>query len=242
GIATASIDFSSRWSRALAVDPKSIVASCDLTIERGQLVNYKPLESLSKYVELKELQDIKFATLQSRIEIKEEVISISRTSIKNNAMNMDFYGTHTFNNEIDYHIRLLLSEVLAKRPGKNKQLDEELSLVENDPDNKRAVFLTMTGTLDKPIIKYDRRGMKDKIKEDIKEEKKNLKKILFEEFGLFKKDTANFKNKNEEVKKADQKFQVDFGDQKKKEGKRQETPLKEKGKTIKEETEDDGDF
>jgi hypothetical protein len=242
GIATASIDFSTKWSKALVYDPKAIIASCDLTIERGELVGYKSLESLSKYVELKELQDIKFSTLQSHIEIKDEVINISRTSIKNSAMNLDFYGKHTFNNEIDYHIKLLLSEVMAKRPGKNRQLDEELALVENDPENKRSVFLTMTGTLDNPIIKYDKKGMKEKIKEDIKEEKKNLKKILFEEFGLFKKDTLHFKNK-EEQKKSDQKFQVEFGDKRKdKEEKQKEKPSDLKGKPGKDQDGEEDDF
>lgn len=241
GVATAGIDFSSKWSRTLVFDPKSIIASCDLTVERGQLVGYKPLESLSKYVELKELQDIKFSTLQSHIDIRDQVITISKTSIKNSAMNMDFYGKHTFSNEIDYHIKLLLSEVLAKRPGKSKEMDEELALVENDPDNKRCVFLTMTGTIDNPVIKYDRKGMKEKIKEDIKEEKKNLKKILFEEFGLFKKDTASFNNKKDEQKKADQKFQVEFGDQKKADTKENKQTQQQgvKSKSVKEETEDD---
>ncbi len=127
-------------------------------------------------------------------------------------MNVDFYGTHTFDNIIDYHIKLLLSEVLAKKPGKNKQLDEELALVENDAENTRCVYLSMTGSIDNPKISYDRKAMKEKIKEDIKNEKQNLKNILKEEFGLFKKDSTL--NKSNNTKKADQQFIIDNGNKK----------------------------
>jgi hypothetical protein len=212
GRGTFTFDFSTQWDKKLNCDDKSILAHCDMTIEQGELINYKPLESLAKYVELKELQHIKFNTLQSHLEIKDRVISISKTSIKNSAMNVDFYGTHTFDNIIDYHIKLLLSEVLAKKPGKNKQLDEELALVENDAENTRCVYLSMTGSIDNPKISYDRKAMKEKIKEDIKTEKQNLKNILKEEFGLFKKDSTL--NKSNNTKKADQQFIIDNGNKK----------------------------
>jgi hypothetical protein len=212
GRGTFTFDFSTQWDKKLNCDEKSILAHCDMTIEQGELINYKPLESLAKYVELKELQHIKFNTLQSHLEIKDRVISISKTSIKNSAMNVDFYGTHTFDNIIDYHIKLLLSEVLAKKPGKNKQLDEELALVENDAENTRCVYLSMTGSIDNPKISYDRKAMKEKIKEDIKTEKQNLKNILKEEFGLFKKDSTL--NKSNNTKKADQQFIIDNGNKK----------------------------
>jgi hypothetical protein len=148
------------------------------------------LESLAKYIELKELKRIKFSTLKTHVDIKNQLISFSKTELGNSVLNLNVYGTHSFTNEIDYHIKLLLSEYLAKRPGKSKQMDEELMENETDPESKRCVFIHMTGTVDKPIIKYDRKAMKQKIKQDIKDEKKPLKKILNEEFGWFKNDTA----------------------------------------------------
>lgn len=85
----------------------------------------------------------------------------------------------------------------------------------------------MTGTIDKPVITYDRKAMKQKIKEDLKEEKNTLKKILNEEFGWFKKDTTL--NKKDD-KKQDQKFKIDFNQKKKEDEKK------------KKEEDDDGDF
>jgi hypothetical protein len=221
GIGTCTFDFSTLWDRKFNCDYGSIEVVSDVTLEHGELNDYKPLENLSKFVEMKELQRIRFSTLQTHIVIHDKTISISRTAIQNSALNLEFYGSQTFDNKIDYHIKLLLSELLAKKPGKNKQLDDELSLVENDPDNKRCVFILMTGTIDNPVIKYDRKAMKDKVREDIKEEKKNLKSILKEEFGWFKKDTTLI-DKKDEHRKADQKFTIDTGNEPKPKKKKEE--------------------
>lgn len=211
GTTNATIEFSSKWNSEFKPDLSSIQAVADILIEKGELIDYKPLESLAKFVELKELKHIRFSDLKSRIEIRDRTIFLPRTVINSSVMNLEIFGWHKFSNEIEYHIRMLLSEVLAKRPGKNKQLDEELAEVESDPENKRSVFLLMTGTTDNPVIKYDRKGMKSKIREDIKEEKQNMKKILNEEFGWFKKDSTIRQKKKEE---REQKLQIEFGDKK----------------------------
>ena len=209
GFATASIDFTGTWDNALNVDLNTINATSSLLIEQGELIGFKPLESLAKYIDLNELKHIKFSSLQSSLEIKNKIITLPKTSIKSTALNMELWGKHTFDNQIDYHIQLLISELLAKKPRSNKNFDEELSLVENDPENRRSVFILMTGPIDNPIIKYDRKGAKQKIKEDIQQEKQSIKQLLKEEFGLFKKDTIH-SNKN--PLKSDQKFQIKVGD------------------------------
>lgn len=229
GFVTAGIDFSGTWDKKLKADLNSINLTSSILIERGELIGFKPLESLAKYIDVNELKHIKFSTLQSAVEIKNRVITIPKTSIKSNAINLELWGKHTFENQIDYHIQLLLSEIIAKRPKKNKEFDEELSLVENDPENRRSVFIVMTGPIDNPTIKYDRKGAKEKIKEDIKQEKQNLKQILKEEFGFFKKDSIKVK----ETEKSNQKFQIQVGEEKPKANK----PLQPKKKE-----EEDEDF
>jgi hypothetical protein len=225
GFATAAIDFSGSWNNALEPNLNSIASIADFTIERGELIDFKPLESLSRFVDLKELQRIKFSSLSSKLEIKNSTIYVPQTSIKNSALNIDFNGTHTFNNEIDYHIRLLISELLSK---KRKQKDDEFGPVENDPDNKRSAFILMTGNLDNPTIKYDKKGLKQKIKEDLKQEKQTIKQLLKEEFGLFKKDSISKKTSN----KSDQKFELE-----KPNNNPQKKPLEPKKKS-----DDDDDF
>jgi hypothetical protein len=210
GFVTANIDFTGNWNKALEVDLNSLNANSSLMIEQGELIGFKPLESLAKYIDLKELKHIKFSALQSNLSIKNRTITLPKTSIKSTAINLDLWGSHTFDNQIDYHIQLLISELLAKKQKANKPFDEELSLVENDPDNRRSVFLLMKGNIDNPTITYDKSGAKQKIKEDIKAEKQTIKNILKEEFGLFKKDTLQ--NRKQNNLKSDQKFQLQVGD------------------------------
>lgn len=212
GYATASIDFVGIWDRKLNADLNSINLTSSILIERGELIGFKPLESLAKYIDVNELRHIKFSTLQSAVEIKNRVITLPKTSIKSNAINLELWGKHTFDNTIDYHIQLLLSELLAKKQRANKSFEDELSLVENDPENRRSVFILMTGPIDNPSIKYDRKGAKEKIKQDIKQEKQNLKQLLKEEFGFFKKDSI----KSKESPKANQNFQIETGSEPKK--------------------------
>lgn len=230
GFATATLSFSGNWSKELKADLASIKAGGNITVEQGRLVDFKPLLSLSKYVEVNELKDIRFQALQSNFEISNQVITIPKTNIKNSALNLELWGKHTFKNEIDYHIKLLLSELLANKKRANKQLDEELTVEENDPENRRCVFLLMTGTVDNPVIKYDRKGMRQKIGEDLKAEKQTLKQMLKEEFGLFKKDSTIKETSKEQAEKN---FKIEYGD------KKENKPT---GLQPKKKEEDDDDF
>jgi uncharacterized protein involved in outer membrane biogenesis len=195
GVASASIEFSGSWNNRLEADPKAIDATCNVIINRGELMDFRPLLSLSKFVDVEDLKRIKFSSLQSNINIRNNIIAIPKTSIKNSALNIELWGKHTFNNEIDYHIQLLISELLAK---KRKNKDSEFGPIEHDKENRRSAFILMTGTIDNPIIKYDRQGLKEKIKNDIKQEKQTIKQLLREEFGLFKRDSTLKKAKKTE--------------------------------------------
>lgn len=208
GIANATIDFAGTWTNQLEVNENSIVTTCKLNIDRGELIDFKPLQSLANYVDVSELKRIKFSTLESKIDIKNRIITIPETSIKNSALNINFWGTHTFDYDIDYHIQLLISDYLSK---KRKRNDDEFGPIENDASNKRSAFILMTGNIDNPIIKYDKKGLKQKIKSDIKTEKQNVKQIFKEEFGIFKRDTI----KVQKQKKTEQVFELENLEKKK---------------------------
>ncbi|MBK9285568.1 MAG: AsmA family protein [Sphingobacteriaceae bacterium] len=225
GFANAQIHCSAKWDNHLNVDLNSIRSTVTLNINQGELNDFKPLEGLSKYVDVEDLKRIKFSTLSSTISIQNKIIYIPQTTVKNTALNIELNGTHDFDNNINYHIRLLISELLSK---KRKGSDDEFGPVENDPENRRSAFIQMSGNIDDIHYKYDKQGLKQKIKEDIQLEKQNLKQILKEEFGLFKNDTLKPKEKN----KADQKFELEQPNNKKK-----EKPLEPKKKD-----DDDDDF
>ena len=194
GKGSVTANFNTEFSSNFSLIPESLKCESELTIEKGELIDFKPLEALSKYVELSELKRIQFNTLKTQVFIKDKKIELSKTEINNSALNIKISGSQDFNYNIDYRVSLLMSELMAKKPRKNKQLDEELRLVENDPENKRTVFLKLQGNVDDIKISYDRKSVKEKIKDDLRTEGKTLKNILQEEFKIFKRDTTMKKN------------------------------------------------
>ena len=108
--------------------------------------------------------------------------------IKSSALDVELSGVHGFDNSIDYNFKVYLPEILANKSRK-KKANEEFGRIEDDGLGM-WLFLSMTGTVEQPIIKYNRKEAIQKIKEDLKEEKQTIKQILNEEFGWFKKDTT----------------------------------------------------
>jgi len=213
GIGTADVQFASVWKSDLTVDPNKIYVRCSTVIEKGELLHFEPMKNLSRFVEVSELDDIKFATLQNQIEIKDQKIFIPKMNLESSAMNVTLSGTHSFKNEIDYHFKVLLSDLLFQKARKAKKENQEFGVVEDDKEGRTSLFISMTGTVDNPVIKYDKQGEKQNLKANIGQEKQTLKQILREEFGLFKKDTAlNKKDKPKE----DGKFIIKWDEDEKK--------------------------
>lgn len=209
GVATAKIQFASVLSPELKMDLDKLYAGVDMTIENGELINVESMKSLSRFIELKELENVKFATLKNQIEIKNQVITIPKMEVKSNAINITASGTHKFNNDINYRVKLSLNELLSKKAKQAKKENDEFGEVEDDGLGRTNIFLLMTGNIDNPVIKYDSKSALQNVKQDLKVEKQNLKSILRDEFGLFKKDSTL--NKKESVKKEDQtKFKINW--------------------------------
>jgi hypothetical protein len=217
GNADASVAFSGRWSSKMEPDLNSIEATCKIRIVNGGLNEFQPLLNLSKYLDIEDLRRIRFNTLESNIAVKNGTIVIPKTTIANSALNIDLWGSHTFDNRIEYHIRLLLSEYLAK---KSKQKEDEFGPVDSDTENRRCAHILMSGTVDNPVIRFDRQGLKQKIREDLKKEKENLLKVLNEEFAFLKKEQA--------VKTETQAAEAVFELEKEQQQKKSETSKKKK--------------
>ena len=219
GIITAKIQFASVLSPELKMDMDKLYAGVDMEITNGELNNVESFKSLSRFIELKELENIRFATLKNQIEIRNQVIIIPKMEIKSNAINVTASGTHTFNNAINYKVKLSLNELLAKKAKQAKKQNDEFGEVADDGLGRTNIFLSMTGTVDNPVIKYDSKSAIQSVKQDLKVEKQNLKSILKEEFGLFKKDSTL---KGDNVKKEDKaKFRINWEEADKKEEKKE---------------------
>ncbi len=210
GTVDARVEIKAVCNSDLSIDPAKVYCKMDLIINKGELILFEPLQALSKYIAVDDLRHVKFSELSNSIEIKDSKIYIPNMEIASNAITISASGTHTFDNEIDYHIRLLLSDVLSKKMKKNKN-EDEFGELEEDEGGKTNLFLSMKGPLMNPRISLDTKGVREKIKQDIQREKQTLKQILKDEFGLFKNDTT-LKPQDEKPKKK-RKVLIDFDEE-----------------------------
>ncbi len=207
GIITANIQFASMWSKNLHCNMDRIYVKSDLTIENGELNNFEPMLALSKFLKGADLRKITFSTLRNQIEIKNQTIYIPSMHIQSNVLDLTASGTHTFNNMVDYKLQLLLSQLMGK---KVKEQHTEFGTIEDDGLGRMKLFLSMKGPMQNPKIVYDRKGVEEKINHEVKQEKQNLKGILKNEFGWFKKDTLKTDKPANKPKK--QELQLDTND------------------------------
>jgi uncharacterized protein involved in outer membrane biogenesis len=214
GLVTANVQMISEWNNKLEADMDKLNVHSDFTIENGELNDYEPMQELSKFLKLADLNHITFATLKNQFDIVNKTITFPGMEIKSSALNLYVSGTHSFDNKINYNLRLLLSDILAKKAKNAKKENEDFGVVEDDGLGKYTLYIMVTGTVDKPEFKYDTKGLKNKILLNVVQEKQNLKTILKEEFKWLKKDTT-LKKEQIELQEND-KFIIEWDDKPKK--------------------------
>jgi hypothetical protein len=212
GIANCDIEFYSELTPQLVFDKKTLEVQADLNIEKGELINFASLEALSDYIALSELKHIKFSTLSNQIIIKDERIFIPSFDINSSALNLKLEGSHSFDNDINYKIQLLLNDIMGNKAKAARKKQSEFGQIEDDGLGKTRLFIKMTGNLSDPKISYDTDALKLYWKEGLKSEKKVVKSMLKEEFGLFKKDTTLKSTPDRSTKKQTFELEWDEGE------------------------------
>ena len=145
---------------------------------------------LSKYIEVEELSNVRFSTLTNEIFIRNEEVVIPNMDIHSSAFDITASGLHGFDGNFTDKVRVSLSELLARKSRRPTGQDAEFGEVVDDGLGRLYLYLIVEGTPEDITVRYDRRGAMQNIRDQMREEKKELKQILHEEFGLFRKDTA----------------------------------------------------
>jgi hypothetical protein len=172
------MNIEAHWKPNFILDEERLKIRSHLVIEKGELIDFKTLESLSSYVSVEDLKHVKFSTLENNIEVEDKIITIPNMEIKSSALSVFISGTHTFNQDINYDVKLLLSELLSTSfRKKNTEFGEE----EKDGKIFNTVYLKMTGNTEDPKISLDRIRFMEDVSEGIKEEKKTISNIIKED-------------------------------------------------------------
>ena len=215
GSLSGTLNFISEWNNDFSLFAEKIVADSKIQITGGELVNFEPMTSLSRFIEVEELKHVRFSKLQNEIFIRNQIVTIPSMEIQSSAFNMTISGTHSFNNQFNYRLRVLLSDVLFAKAKKAKKENEQYAIIEDDGVGRTFLPLVISGTPDDYKINYDRRAAAEIIRQGFEEEKKTLRKILNEEFGWFSKDSVATKSKDLQQKVPT--YKIEWDEEEKKE-------------------------
>lgn len=199
GKAKASVQFEAPFDYRSGIKSHAIRARIDLEINEGRLRDVKALQAITESLKTsvaarsiigkenlkafdEKLKDLRFDQLVNTIQIENSILSFPRMEIKSSALDIISSGTHHFDNRIDYRLGFRFRDI--------KERQESEFGVEMDDGTGKYVFIRMHGTVNKPIVEWDSESSKAHRKENMQEEKEDVKSILKTEFGLFKNDST----------------------------------------------------
>jgi hypothetical protein len=169
---------------------KSLTAEGKYSLVQGALINFEPVKQLSKFIELSELENISFEQMENDFFIRNNFLYIPQMDVKSSAADLSVNGKHSFDNDYEYHIKMLLSEILSKKRMKKKSSLSEFGVVEDDGLGRTALSLKIVNKGEDVKVSYDLKAVSSEVKNNIKSERQTLKTILNQEYGWFKSDTA----------------------------------------------------
>ena len=102
GSAHTDILFSAVLDSTLELLPQTIHCDAEVLVNNGKLLNYKPLESLSRFVSIEDLKEIRFETLKNRVGVHQSVVSIPEMEIRNSALNLFLSGSQSFEGDLQF--------------------------------------------------------------------------------------------------------------------------------------------
>lgn len=163
----------------------------------GELVNFAPMQELSRLVKEEKLSRLTFGELSNQFLIENRRILIPSMDIQSNVSNITLSGTHTFDQQIDYRLKV---PVFNRR---RREIDEEA--VEEDDRGNLYAHVKIVGTTDDYRVSYDAKTAARSLIESIRGESKELMQeikqqqpaktarplqLREEEFFEFEKDTT----------------------------------------------------
>ena len=160
-----------------------------LKVADGRLHGLEALNSVADFTRIDEFRDLRFSTLTNDMAISHGTISIPKMDVACNACDVKLAGEQQFSGDYEYHITLILSDFMR---GKAKRLQQQTpyGVVEDDGGNHTSVYLVATHADGKTKVKFDKVELKQQLRNEVRQQKNEVKQILKKEFGLFKKDTT----------------------------------------------------
>jgi hypothetical protein len=171
---TADMDAFMVMNSKLEPDARRLLANINGTIYNGELNNFEPMMALSKFIDRRELANMRFSELKNSLQIENKKITIPEMEIRSNVATIYVMGTHTFDQKMDYNLRIPLSNL---RRAQYDKVDV-YEAAEQDASGGMNLLLTLKGDADDFKIAYDKQKAKEKIKEGLVREKNEILSIF----------------------------------------------------------------
>jgi len=215
GTADANVQFRAVLTNSLELPSDQIESVVDVSIENGELNNFETLQEIADYLRsnkwvapfvdedrfAERMRNVKFSKLQNVIEIRNRIVTIPLMDIRSSAMDISAKGTHTFDHAIEYAVGFNLRDLLVRK-------DKEWT--EQDDGLGKSMYISMKGTVDNPVYAVDKELAKEVRKEAMEAERQNVKALLKDELGLFKKDASVGNYKEGDKKDTEATITVDW--------------------------------
>ncbi|MEO8771652.1 MAG: AsmA-like C-terminal region-containing protein [Ferruginibacter sp.] len=115
GMLTAKINASLLLNENGKVNPSSLVSTVDFSLKNGALNNYEPVKKLQRVIfKKRDFDNIRFAELKDRLDIKNGEITINRMEIQSSVLSMFVEGLYSQKGNTDISIQVPLNN-LKKR-------------------------------------------------------------------------------------------------------------------------------
>ncbi len=200
GNLTGTLSVSASLLNSFKPDVNTLEVTGNYTIEDGELIDFEPVTKLSRFVELSELKEIKFKELSNDLIIKNKKIMIPNMDVHSSAFNISASGEHNFNGNYEYHLEILLSDLLSKKVAGRSANSSEFGVVEDDGLGRNTIYLKIENGETGSKVSYDMQTFREELKEDLQQEKQNLKSIFNREYGWYGSDSIP-ESKSDETRK-----------------------------------------
>ncbi len=186
---------------------KTLMVEGNYIINNGALLDFEPIKKLSNFIELSELENIRFASLQNELIIRSNYIYIPQMDIKSSAADLSISGKYSFDNDYEYHVKILLSEILSNKFRTKRGSNLEFGAVQDDGLGRTSILLA----IDNKGVRYDMKAVGEQIRREIRQEGQNLRTILNEEYGWFDGDSQETENVEEQgTETGNRRFNIDW--------------------------------
>ncbi|WP_375438035.1 AsmA-like C-terminal region-containing protein [uncultured Hymenobacter sp.] len=145
GTLTASAESDMYFSSNLDPLTDKLQAEVKMTVRNGELNNFMPLQKLSMIAGRERLRHLRFAQLTTPVYIQSRTVYLPEMEIRSNvkaASLVRVTGTHTFDQQMDYHVSIpILPGLLSKVVSNGSKTGPSLLLaIQGDENNFRVTY------------------------------------------------------------------------------------------------------